>query len=82
DNPQLIGIVSYGEIRTILDLRTRRVYFSDLDHWDEFDLAWKNPTLKPRIQTLIELWERTRWEDYLSGESTKNQQLNSKHNNH
>jgi len=29
DKPQLFGIVSYGEIRTILDLRARKVFFSD-----------------------------------------------------
>lgn len=66
NNPQLIGSVSYGEIRTILDLRTRRAYFSDLDIWDDFDMAWKNQSLKPRIQELIDLWEKTRWENYLA----------------
>ena len=70
DNPQLIGTVSYGEIRTILDFRTRRVYFSDLDLWHEFDMAWKNPSLKPRIKILIDLWEKTRWENHLAHQKT------------
>lgn len=82
DNPQLIGIVSYGEIRTILDLRTRRVYFNDLDRWAEFDLAWENPSFKPRIQTLIDLWERTRWENYLAGQQARNPRAPSNNTNH
>lgn len=66
ERPQLVGTVSYGEIRTILDLRTRKVFFSDLKRWEDFDTAWEDSTLAPRTQALINLWERTRWESYLA----------------
>ena len=69
ERPQLIGIVSYGEIRTILNLETRKVFFSDLKRWEDFDTAWEDSTLKPRTQTLIDLWERTRWENHLSNKN-------------
>ena len=57
--PQLVGIFSHGEIRTILDLRTRKVFFSDLKRWEDSILGTKT-------QTLINLWERARWENHLS----------------
>lgn len=66
DKPQLVGIVSYGEIRTILDLRTRKVFLSDLKRWEDFDIAWEDSILGTRTQTLINLWERARWENHLS----------------
>lgn len=66
ERPQLVGTVSYGEIRTILDLRTRKVFFSDLKRWEDFDTAWEDSTLAPRTRALINLWERTRWESYLA----------------
>ena len=64
--PQLVGTVSAGEVRTILDLRTREVFFSDLNLWKGFDAAWEDVTLGPRVKELIELWEKARWEDHLS----------------
>jgi Sulfatase len=66
NRPQLIGTVSAGDIRTILDLRTRKVFFSDLRRWEDFDKALNAPGLGQRTKELIELWERARWEDYLS----------------
>ena len=47
--PQLVGTVSSGEIRTILDLQTCEVFFSDLDLWKGFDEAWKDSTIGPRV---------------------------------
>jgi phosphoglycerol transferase MdoB-like AlkP superfamily enzyme len=64
--PRLIGTISSGEVRTILDLRTREVFFCDLDLWKGFDEAWEDETLGPRIKELIALWEKARWEDHLS----------------
>ncbi len=64
--PLLIGTVSYGEIRTIIDFRTRNVFFSDLKRWEDYDAALKHPTLGARTRKLINLWETARWEDYLS----------------
>ena len=74
EKPQLVGIVTHGEIRTVLDLRTRKVFFSDLNRWEDFDAAWDDPTLAPRTQALIYLWERTRWENHLA--SVDNNQSN------
>ena len=65
-HPQLIGTVSSGEVRTILDLRTREVFFSDLSLWKSFDMAWQDKSLGPRVKELIALWEKARWEDHLS----------------
>ena len=67
-HPQLVGTVSSGEVRTILDLRTREVFFSDLNRWKGFDMAWEDPSLGPRVKELIALWEKARWEDHLSRE--------------
>jgi phosphoglycerol transferase MdoB-like AlkP superfamily enzyme len=64
--PQLVGTVSAGEVRTILDIRTREVFFSDLSLWKDFDEAWEDETLGPRVKELINLWEKARWEDHLS----------------
>ncbi len=64
--PLLIGIVSYGEIRTIMDFRTRKVFFSDLKKWEDYDTALSHPTLGARTRKLISLWEAARWEDHLS----------------
>lgn len=64
--PLLIGTVSYGEIRTIMDFRTRKVFFSDLKRWEDYDTALKHPTLGARTRKLINLWETARWEDHLS----------------
>lgn len=64
--PQLVGTVSAGEARTILDLRTREVFFSDLNLWKGFDEAWEDVRLGPRVKELIALWEKARWEDHLS----------------
>ncbi|MCP4041742.1 MAG: sulfatase-like hydrolase/transferase, partial [Gammaproteobacteria bacterium] len=55
--PQLIGSVAYGEVRTILDMRSRQVFFSDLKRWEGFDEAWIHPELGVRTRTLVELWE-------------------------
>ena len=66
NTPQLVGTVSSGEVRTILDLRTREVYFSDLNLWKGFDEAWEDSFLRPRVKELIALWEKARWEDHLS----------------
>ncbi len=66
DVPQLVGTVSYGEIRTILDLRTRKVFFSDLERWEDFDVAYDDPVMGARTKGLINLWESTRWENHLA----------------
>ena len=66
NKPQFIGMVIKGDIRTILDLRTRKLYFSDLKRWVDYDKASQDPELQSRTDKLIELWEQARWKDYLS----------------
>jgi len=66
NRPQLIGTVSGRNNRTTLDLRTRKLYFSDLQRWEDYDQAVKDPALQQRTDKLIELWARARWKDYLS----------------
>jgi hypothetical protein len=66
DSPQLVGTVSFGEVRTILDLRTRKVFFSDQGRWEDFDTAWEDPVTGTRVRELIRLWETTRWEKHLA----------------
>jgi hypothetical protein len=63
-HPQLIGTVSYGGARTVLDHRTRKVFFSDLQKWADFDSAWNDPDLGPRTRNLINIWERVQWENH------------------
>ncbi len=65
NRPQLIGVVSHGDIRTVLDLRTRNVFFSELRRWEDFDKASNDPALKTRTNKLIEMWEVARWKDHL-----------------
>jgi len=66
NQPQLIGTVSRGDVRTILDLRTRKLYFSDLKRWVDYDLANKDVDLTDRTNQLIKLWETARWKDFKS----------------
>jgi len=66
DTPQLVGIVSHGDKRTILDLRTRKVFFSDLGIWQDFDHAWTDPNVADRTKKLILLWETARWQNHLA----------------
>ncbi len=66
NQPQLVGTVSTGAVRTILDLGTRKVFFNDLRRWEDFDKAINDSRLGERTKKLIELWEGARWEDYLS----------------
>jgi len=65
-NPRLIGIVSQGEKRTVLDMRTRRVFLSDQNRWESFDPAWNDPQLAPRVKALVRQWETACWENHLS----------------
>lgn len=65
-NPQLVGTVSSNQVRTILDLRTRMIFFSDRQGWLDFPTAWNHPVFKERARTLLNLWENARWLDYLS----------------
>jgi len=66
NRPQLIGTIARGEVRTLLDLRTRQVYFTDLHRWAGFDEALRDESLSPRVKKLIDLWEGYRWQDHLA----------------
>lgn len=65
-HPQLIGLVQYGERRTVLDLRIRKIYFSDLQRWIEFDAVNEDPELGRRVRLLVEQWERLRWQNHIA----------------
>lgn len=77
NQPQLIGTVTAGDIRTILDLRTQKLFFSDLGRWEDFSTAISDAKLISRTAKLIQLWEDARWEDHLS--RTKAQAISSGH---
>ena len=64
--PQLIGNVRHGEIRTILDLRMRQMYFSDSGIWMDFDDALNDAVYGERTRNLLQQWETFRWLDYQS----------------
>lgn len=66
NQPQLVGTVAASEIRTILDPRTRKVFFNDLGRWEDFDQAINDPELTQRTAKLIQLWAAARWEDHLA----------------
>ncbi len=66
DTPQLVGQVSYGEIRTILDVRTRKVFFNDLKSWRSFDAAFNGRDMAQRTSRLTQQWEVLRWEQHLA----------------
>ena len=65
-NPVLIDTVRYGEVRTRLDMGTRKVFFSDLRQWIPFDQAWKDDRLVSRLRNLVNQWESFRWEEHLA----------------
>jgi hypothetical protein len=67
-HPQLIGTVSYGGSRTILDHRTRKVFFSDLQRWADFDAVWDDPELGPRTRDLINIWEKVQWNNHTAAQ--------------
>lgn len=71
DNPQLVGTVSFGEVRTTLDLRTRLVYFSDLKRWERLDVALNDPDLGARVSELLKLWQNKRWQNNLSRKAAR-----------
>jgi phosphoglycerol transferase MdoB-like AlkP superfamily enzyme len=66
DQPQLIGHVQYRERRTILDIRTRQVFFSDLQKWELFDDASNDPLLRNRVIDLIQDWETLRLQKHIA----------------
>ncbi len=64
--PRMIGIVQAGEKRTILDFRTREVFFSERERWLDLATALEDAELAPRVRRLIHLWEEKRWMDHLA----------------
>lgn len=63
--PTQIGIVERGEKRTILDLRSRELFFSDLGKWQSFDTIMENDDeFSRRASRLLNIWENLRWKDY------------------
>jgi len=55
-----------GEVRTILDVRTRKVFFNDLQSWRSFDAALKEEGTARRTRELIDKWESLRWQGHLA----------------
>ncbi len=68
--PQLIGTVRYDEVRTVLDLKERKVFFSDSGEWLDFDVALRKRHLEGRVRDLLYQWEQRRWQDYTSRKKT------------
>ncbi|HHH39731.1 MAG TPA: hypothetical protein ENK50_09170 [Sedimenticola sp.] len=66
NRPVLIGTVTADGTRTTLDLRERRVFFSDTGRWLDFDAALQDPRYGSRVRTLVERWEAIRWRSHLS----------------
>jgi hypothetical protein len=64
--PQLVGTVRSGEIRTTLDLRTRKIFFSNPGGWVNVDVALKDPDLKLRAAELLQQWEILRWRNHIA----------------
>jgi hypothetical protein len=63
-SPRLLGTVSYGERRTVLDMHTQSVYFSDQDRWVDLDAALQDPHLGSRVRDLVLQWETLRWSNH------------------
>ncbi len=68
NQPQLVGIVSAGEHRTILDINTRKVYSSRLKKWSYFNEALDNPDIAEQAKQLVKEWEEVRWRAHLAKE--------------
>lgn len=64
--PVQIGMVEINEKRTVLDMRTRKCFFSDLGIWIDYERLQENENLFDRVRRLILEWERLRWEGYIS----------------
>ena len=63
--PQLVGIVSYDEVRTVLNFRTRKIFLSDLQRWEDFDDALQDKNLSKRAKILVDKWETACWENHI-----------------
>jgi hypothetical protein len=66
DNPVLVGLVLKDEQRVILDFRTRLVYFSSEKEQVPLKKAIENGIYNEVVNKLIYLWEKARWEEYVS----------------
>jgi hypothetical protein len=60
DHPNVIGIVEYGERRTVLDFGANKVFFSDLGRWHAPDEILADSELRPRVAKLVGLWDGMR----------------------
>lgn len=65
-NPSQIGMVELNEQRTILDLRTRKVFSTNFGRWIPYRLLYQHKELYEKTNQLIFEWEHLRWEDHLN----------------
>ncbi|MGZ8903704.1 MAG: sulfatase-like hydrolase/transferase, partial [Methylobacter sp.] len=62
--PILIAQVKQDGVRTLFDLRSEEVFFSDLKLWKSYKEALSDPLYKERTENLIREWETLRWREY------------------
>ncbi len=63
-NPILIAHVGNKGTRTLLDLRSRRVFFSDKGEWIEYSMLSNDIKYKSRVEALIKDWDDLRWKKH------------------
>ncbi len=71
DHPQELCHVRADGIRTLFDLRTRKVFFSDLKRWVDFEQAYNDAELGPRTRALLHHWESLRWQNHLTRQQAR-----------
>ena len=59
--PAQAGIVEKDHVQTVLDFRTREIYFSDLKRWIDVNRALHEPRLAARSERMIDTWETLNW---------------------
>jgi len=64
--PASMGLVQAGEVRTLLDAGSGKVWFSDLERWSTVADGLSRPDTSPRVRRLIHAWEGIRWQAHLA----------------
>ena len=62
--PSLIAHVMHDGVRTLFDLRSEQVFFSELMLWKSYHDALQDPLYKERVTRLLRHWEALRWQEH------------------
>jgi hypothetical protein len=67
DRPGVIGFVNAERRRVLFNPQSRSAYFDTLGRWVSLADVEAQPAEAARLRSLIQEWERIRWEQHLAG---------------